>query len=234
MNTVAVGCGSALQKDAALCVHSLAGVVQQVQAHGLHQIRLQLRCAGSSPDLQADARLFQRRPQDCAHPLQKGRQLSGAGREAALFQNEQVQQPAGQALQPTPLPEDMTGALPYQLRLGGTGEQELCIADDGRQGRLGLVGEGVEEVLLPAGSVCQLAHVPLQLLRHKVEIPGELAQLVVTADSYPPGQLPGGHLPRCLGQPPQGAGEGSSGLRPDGLFLPIFQNLLTVNPLYPL
>ena len=68
------------------------------------------------------------------------------------------------------------------------------------------MGEGVEELLLPAGGIRQLAYMLFQLLRHLVEILGKLPDFVTSPDLHPTGQFARGHLPCRLGKPAQGAG----------------------------
>lgn len=110
-DTIAFRNCAALQEDMPAGSHGLAGVVQQVQQHGFHQIRFHFRHAGLNTYLQVDTCLFQCWAQHIGDPLQKGTHLRPARGDTALLQYEDVQKFMGQTLQTAPLPKDAGGAL---------------------------------------------------------------------------------------------------------------------------
>ena len=69
------------------------------------------------------------------------------------------------------------------------------------------MGKAAEEILLPAGGVGQLLHVPLQLVRHLVEVLGEAADLVAAPHLHSLGELSRRHLPGRRRQASQRTGE---------------------------
>ena len=112
-DTIAIRNHSTLQKDMSPRLHSLAGVIHQIQQYRLHQVRIDLGRTGIRPDLQADSRLLQGWAQRACRLLQKSIHLRPPGSDAFPFQHKDIHQLAGQAFQTPPLPKDVFGTLSH-------------------------------------------------------------------------------------------------------------------------
>lgn len=119
-----------LQYYGAAAVNGLPGVVQQVQADGLHQIGFQWDLRRVSPNRQTDTGRLQRWPQGTANSLQKRVHGDQVQRKALLFQHDEIHQLQTERLQTPPFAENVPSAIQDLLRRGRPGAQQVGIAND--------------------------------------------------------------------------------------------------------
>ena len=123
-----------------------------------------------------------------------------------MAEHHQIQKLKRQGLQPLSFFKNIIGRIHPFLFRHLPAPEHVGVADHGGQGRLQLMGEAADEVLLPSGRILKLRKLLLQVVGHLIEIPGQLAYLVIGLHFGP-------DLHIAVGDAAGGPGETAQGLQ---------------------